>query len=826
MLPSMFALTGVAKSFGRTRAVAPLDLHIAPHQTIVLIGPSGCGKSTLLRLMIGLISPDQGVVTFDDQALSAGNLRTLRHRMGYVIQEGGLFPHLTARGNIALMAQHLGWPADRTAARVAELAELTHFPPDALDRYPAQLSGGQRQRVSLMRALLLDPAALLLDEPLGALDPMIRSRLQQDLREIFRTLNKTVVMVTHDLAEAAFFADTIMLMRDGRIVQQGTYRDLVERPADDFVHEFVQAQHGHALTAPAAENPNETQPGDDPPQHGPGDSAGNTPLVASTEAAPPPNGGVHAAGRASRYGGGRLLARLLILAAIPLSVAVWATGCKTDALRVGSKKFTESVILGEILTQLIESEGLPAQHRAELGGTQILWRALLTGEIDLYPDYTGTLLQETLRNLNLRNDAELTAALAERGLRMTPPLGFENNYALGMNKARAAELGIARISDLRRYPSLVLRFSNEFMRRGDGWPGLQQTYQLPQENVRGIDHDLSYRLLGSGEIDAMELYTTDAEIAYYDLAVLEDDLEYFPRYSAVVLYRADLVERAPRAVAALQRLERLLSEPDMIALNAAAKLERTPEPLVAARFLRESFGIEPAVELETRRDQLARLTREHLGLVIKSLLAAILVAVPLGVFAAKTPALQQVVLGIVGIIQTIPALALLVLVMPPLSQLGATEIEWLRPIVERLEISGLGEWPAIVALFLYSLLPIVRNTTTGLQGISHPLRESSLALGLSPLARWRRIELPLASRTILAGIKTAAVINVGFATLGALIGAGGYGEPILTGIRLDDTGLILLGAIPAALLALLVQGYFELAERLIVPKGLRLKAAR
>ena len=238
----MFELIGASKSYGATVALRRVDLTVEPGRTTVLIGPSGCGKSTLLRLMIGLIEPDAGAVRFEGAELSAANIRDVRRKMGYVIQDGGLFPHLTARGNVALLARHLGWSPQRVAARVAELAELTQIPTDGLDRYPVQLSGGQRQRVSLMRGLMLDPHALLLDEPLGALDPMIRSELQADLRRIFQTLGKTVVMVTHDLGEAGFFGDTIVLMRDGRIVQRGTLSELSDSPADDFVTRFITAQ--------------------------------------------------------------------------------------------------------------------------------------------------------------------------------------------------------------------------------------------------------------------------------------------------------------------------------------------------------------------------------------------------------------------------------------------------------------------------------------------------------------------------------------------------------------------------------------------------------
>jgi osmoprotectant transport system ATP-binding protein len=241
----VFRLDEVSKSFHGVVAVEQVSLIVTPASTTVLIGPSGCGKSTLLRLLLGLVTPDSGTVAFGDMILDATNVTDVRRRAGYVIQQGGLFPHLTARQNVCLMATYLRWPRDRVAARLDELVALTHFPADRLDRYPSELSGGQNQRVSLMRALMLDPEVLLLDEPLGALDPMIRFELQTELRALFATLGRTVVMVTHDLAEAAYLADTIVLMRSGRVVQQGTLGRMLEAPADEFVTRFIRAQRLH-----------------------------------------------------------------------------------------------------------------------------------------------------------------------------------------------------------------------------------------------------------------------------------------------------------------------------------------------------------------------------------------------------------------------------------------------------------------------------------------------------------------------------------------------------------------------------------------------------
>ncbi len=489
------------------------------------------------------------------------------------------------------------------------------------------------------------------------------------------------------------------------------------------------------------------------------------------------------------------LAAALALLAAPAAAREWV---------VGSKNFTESVVLGELARHLVEAGGDRASHRRSLGGTRILYNALVAGEIDVYAEYTGTLTHEVFAADPPRDAAELRARLEAQGLRMSRPLGFRNNYALGMRRDDARRLGIERVSDLREHPELVIRFSNEFMERSDGWPGLRERYRLPQQDVRGVEHDLAYRGLEAGDVDVTELYTTDAEIAYYDLAVLEDDRGYFPQYEAVWLYRADLEEEAAPAVASLRRLEGAIDEAAMIAMNAAVKLEGEGESPTAAGFLGERLGVAADGRSETRLRRLGRHTLEHLGLVGLSLAAAVLVAVPLGVLAARRPRLGQIVLGVVGIAQTIPALALLVFMIPLL---------------------GIGAGPALVALFLYSLLPIVRNTHAGLTGIPRALRESAVALGLPAGARLRRVEAPLAAPSILAGVKTAAVINVGAATLGALIGAGGYGQPILTGIRLDDTALILEGAVPAALLALAVQGLFEWAERAVVPRGLRVATA-
>ncbi|MDM8559736.1 glycine betaine ABC transporter substrate-binding protein [Candidatus Parabeggiatoa sp. HSG14] len=472
-------------------------------------------------------------------------------------------------------------------------------------------------------------------------------------------------------------------------------------------------------------------------------------------------------------------------------------------IKIGSKTFTENVILGELIAHLVNHAEAKAAHQQGLGGTQILWNALLRGEIDIYPDYTGTIRQEMFAGIEIKDFDDLRKQLSEKNIRISEPLGFNNTYALAMKKEVATKYGIRKVSDLQHHPLLKFGFGNEFMDRQDGWQSLRERYQLPQTDVKGLDHNLAYRGLDSGAIDVTDGYSTDAEIAYYDLQVLEDDRQHFPKYDAVLLYRADLQERVPQVVTALQKLAGNISETEMVKMNARAKLDKIAESRIAADFLETTFAINAKVITEeTVLSRFYKHTIEHLILVVISVFAAIVVSIPLGILAAKTR-LGQIILGSVGIIQTIPSLALLVFMIPLL---------------------GIGNTPAIAALFLYSLLPIVRNTYAGLHDISPQIRESAYALGLSPWARLRLVELPLASRSIFAGIKTSAIINIGFATLGALIGAGGYGQPILTGIRLDDMSLILQGAIPAAGLALLVQGIFELAEKVVVPKGLQIKS--
>ena len=492
------------------------------------------------------------------------------------------------------------------------------------------------------------------------------------------------------------------------------------------------------------------------------------------------------------------------------SLLVLGSTGHAQEVRVGSKAFTESVILGEMATYLAIDNDCAATHVRGLGGTRLLWEALRVGQLDVYPEYTGTIAEEILAGEDVRGIEALRARLAADGLRLTAPLGFDNTYVLGMKAARADELGIETIGDLRAHPDLALRFSNEFMQRADGWGALAARYGLPHDDVRGLEHALAYEALDGGAIDVTDLYATDAKIQTLGLRRLVDDLHHFPSYQAVFVYRADLAQRAPAFVTALHAMAGSIDEATMARWNAEVEVDGESEAAVAAAALAGHLGTAIEVRASSVTGDLLRNTAEHLRMVLVSLLAAMLVSIPLGILAARRARLAQPILGVVGIIQTIPAIALLVLLIRPVS--------WFS--------NELGYPQAVVALFLYSLLPIVRNTYTGLRGISPDLQEAAIALGLPPRARLWRIELPLASRTILAGIKTAAVINVGFATLGGFIGAGGYGDPIFTGIRLNDYSIILQGALPAAALALLVQGAFEVLERFVVPRGLRLVPSR
>ena len=474
-----------------------------------------------------------------------------------------------------------------------------------------------------------------------------------------------------------------------------------------------------------------------------------------------------------------------LLAALALATACGAAAGQT--LKVGSKRFTESYILGEIVARVA-----PAEHRPGLGNTGIVFAALKAGAIDLYPEYTGTIAREILKIEGDPGVVALNHALAPHGLAAGMPLGFNDGYALAMREDRAEKLGVRTLADLASHPRLKLGLSQEFLNRKDGWPGLKAAYRLPFA-PKGLDHGLAYEALAAGEIDVMDVYTTDAKIAGYRMRVLADERRYFPRYDAVLLYRLDAPQRFPKQFEALRSLEGKIDEQSMIRMNAAAELEGKTFAQAAALFFGES-GAKGRTFLGTLfGPDLWRLTGEHLLLVFASLAASVAVGVPLGILAAKIPRTAQAVLAAVGVIQTIPSLALLAFLIALVGTIGVV--------------------PALIALFLYALLPIVRNTHTGIVQGARGLLQAGRALGLRDGQILARIELPLAMPSILAGIKTSAVINVGTATIAAFIGAGGYGERIAAGLALNDNAMLLAGAIPAAVLALAVQGVFELTER-------------
>lgn len=476
---------------------------------------------------------------------------------------------------------------------------------------------------------------------------------------------------------------------------------------------------------------------------------------------------------------------------------------------VGSKAFAESWILGDALTLAMRDAGVDGvEHRRNLGGTEIVLQALRSGRVDVYPEYTGTIQEVVLHAPRALSEAEMRAALRKIGLGMSAPIGFDDSYAIAATAEAARRYGLSRLSDLAKHPEIRLGLTHEFLGRSDGYPGLAARYGLSRKNVTGIQHELAYAALESGKIDATDIYTTDAQIERMRLVVLEDDRAFFPRYDAVWLYRLDLASREPRAMAAIRRLTGTIEQARMIRANARVVLGGAESAAAAESLLAEIGQAGRARSASPhaptgggRAASIAKNTLQHLKLVGLSLFAAILVGVPLGILAARSRWIGAVVLASTGLAQTIPSLALLAVLIPLL---------------------GIGVLPALVALFIYSLLPIVRNTYVGLTTIPPPLLESAACLPLSPRAQLTRIRLPLAAPAILAGIRTSAVINVGSATLAALIGAGGLGEPILTGIQLRRNDLILEGAIPAALLALLVERAFDWVDRAAVPRGLRL----
>jgi len=494
---------------------------------------------------------------------------------------------------------------------------------------------------------------------------------------------------------------------------------------------------------------------------------------------------------------------------------------------IGSKVFTESRLLGEIMAQLIEAKTeIPVERRFGLSGTKICFDALKTGEIDLYPEYTGTGLVTMLHEEPI-TDPLVTFVRVRReflvrfDLEWLGPFGFNNTYAMAMSDAKAEELGIESISDLAAH-SDTLRYgvSHEFLNRTDGWPGLVETYGLEGAEVRGMEHGLAYAAIQSDEIDLVDAYSTDGKLLRYKLRVLEDDQQYFPMYHAAPLIRVETLKRYPELRPLLEQLALRLPDARMQRLNYEVEEEKRPFAGVAREFLQKEGLIEGAAKPKAQRAPSARkqgfltlfrsrwsqtleLTWQHLQLTLLAVLIAIVVSVPLAILCTRVPVLSMPVLGCAGVIQTIPSLALLAFMIP-------------------IPGLGLGWRSAVVALFLYAVLPIVRNTYTGICEVDPDLVEAAKGMGLTNGQILRLVQLPIATRTIMAGIRTSTVISVGVATLAAFIGAGGLGEPILTGLQLNDSYLILCGALPAAALAVLVDLLLWILERVLVPNGLQL----
>ena len=486
----------------------------------------------------------------------------------------------------------------------------------------------------------------------------------------------------------------------------------------------------------------------------------------------------------------RAMTKLIALALFGLLMTgAWA---QDATLHIGSKRFTESYILAQVLAQTAAPH-TKVEVKQGLGNTAIVYAALRAGSIDLYPEYLGTIDREILGNNKPSSLPAIQAQLKALGLGADIPLGFNDGYALAMRADTARKLGIRKLSDLAAHPELRLGLSNEFIGRADGWPGLAAAYALPQKPT-GLDHGLAYDALAAGHTDVIDIYTTDAKIAQLGLAVLADEHAYFPRYDAVVLYRLDVPQRFPAAWAAMQGLKGSIDEAAMIAMNARAELQGTGFDAIARDHLAgrnaQARGAPQGFLAKLFGPDLLRLTWQHLTLVLVSVACAVLIGVPLAVAVAPHAGLRAFVLGASSLLQTVPSIALLAALISLTNRIGAA--------------------PALLALTLYSLLPIMRNCCTGLAEVPEGLKLAGTALGFTPMQRLRLVDLPLALPTIVAGIRTATSIAVGTATIAAFIGAGGYGERIVTGLALNDKQLLLAGALPSALLALAFEGLFGL----------------
>ncbi len=476
-----------------------------------------------------------------------------------------------------------------------------------------------------------------------------------------------------------------------------------------------------------------------------------------------------------------------------------AAGHAAEPVRIASKNSNESYLLSEIAAQLLESKGVAVERRFGLGGTLIAFDALVAGEIDLYMEYTGTLSQAILKLGHEASREAMNRRLEGDGLRLLRPFGFNNTYAIAVRRGQAQALGLARIGDLAGHPALKLVFSHEFLEREDGWPGLKRAYGLPLR-ATGIEHALAYQAIAAGSVDVTDAYSTDGELLRHDLVLLEDDRKFFPQYLAAPLVRADV---DAVVIEALETLGDSLDDGAAQALNAAVVVDGLSFAEVAAGFLAERGLAAGAVVAAGGDDlwrSLAANTVQHLKLTLTALGAAVAVGLLLSLLIFRRAVAARLVVYFCGLLQTVPSIALLALMIP---------------------LFGIGAAPAVVALFLYSLLPVVRNTVTALTTIDPSLLRVADAMGLSRREQIRHVYLPLSMPSVLAGIRTAAVINIGTATLAAFIGAGGLGDPIVTGLALNDVAFILQGAVPAALLAIATELAFEGVERVAVPGHLR-----
>ncbi|HLT24352.1 MAG TPA: glycine betaine ABC transporter substrate-binding protein [Ignavibacteria bacterium] len=489
----------------------------------------------------------------------------------------------------------------------------------------------------------------------------------------------------------------------------------------------------------------------------------------------------------------------LLLSILFLLLIVNATHSQT--ISVGAKAFNEGYILAEIQAQLLEDAGFTVERKFNLGGTLICFEALKNGEIDTYPEYTGTISEEILKLNNTPSEDELRSQLiTQYNLNISQSYGFNNTYALTMKRETAEKLGIKKISDLVDHPDVNMALSYEFLKRQDGWDNLAAFYGLKNKPV-GIEHGLAYQALDEGKIQLTDAYSTDGEIEKYGLIILEDDRSFFPKYYALSFYNKEL---DPRAITALEKLTGQITEAEMQDMNYKVLYEKKSFGEVAHEFLINKNLLSNTTQ-HTSTSWLSEIldkTLTHIWLTSFALVLSILVALPLGIWIYYFSSAARPILYVAGLLQTIPSIALLAFMIP---------------------LFGIGVTPAIVALFLYALLPILRNTTTGLFSVDPLLKKVGTGMGLTRWQKLRYVELPLSFPTIIAGIKTAAVINIGTATLAAFIGAGGLGEFIVTGLSLNNTDLILMGAIPAALLAILVEFLFEILERVLVPKHLKMK---